>query len=1032
MDLAFSLLILWALLFLPAGLVIHSLVLGKAARERALPLAPITGIAAAFVLLSFFGRLGVKAGQQPVIWGVLLLSLVCVLAIWRLKIVWWSKEFGGALALLVLALMLVQMPVVGQDGDGPLGYGTVANPVSEVAAIDAAVGGETANQQVARSAGKDASERPIAFEQFSALTVGIGTKATGVDDSWSAYSLHSAITGVLAALVSLPLFAFARARGMKWLGLIFLVLVGVLTPYTFLALANGSGAAIASIPMFGAAVFTLLVTKRDRGWWALAMLFGAALAVSAGALAIIPLLIMGVVWMFVRATTYEHLAQADTPVGTVRALFLGLFSAALASFSVAYTLRSGELLAWPKLHTTMLGALRSWPFAWLDTNLATAGPIGRIETAVWLVGPALLVVAAVHGVIRNERRELAVLAGSALAAVIAVVIGLIETDAGIRLFEYTVLLVSPFLAALAVRAVTLARDKAEDVTERGKVTYVVSWLPAIFATCFVVISLAATSVTGARMVHAPALMQASIEPGNAIIAGGDPWLAFIVNGERVPGGYADSDVLASKAGKDHIALSEWDTLVLANSPLGSDPPTRFAENTSLDSYQARLFYDKLTHPTAASSDLVLNSEIMMQRRFRSAAAERAAVDSGSTKRERKEENDAAVKGKNIPTAIALRHDPLEGVGERITPEKPAGLLLPDSDISGCDSRSTSIIEACNPSHPLVAKGCTKNDVRAARSYIDGVKPEQVRAGQPLTRVPEGSEVLEISADDDLSINPPLLGVQCFDVSVDALSRSLMLHVRNIGLILPPEDADIAKKQKWSTERFGPGGVAGGVRLKTSTANARIEYGPGRLSVGSFDVTVEGSFGAGVTLQGLVPQVMSSSGDVVDGKQPPLAFLRGAANGFGMITRDAALAGSATLENTSGTDIELGRVFARPRDIPASCNIALGIRQGERRELRLESEDAAAGSRIQRPGVTVVITDVNGSGKDRTARVAVGSYLAYGGMPRYLLLDWVEQYAAPFEVEGCSGEQRTEQGIQAPTSKDVLVNRGSLQVFGRAG
>ena len=99
----------------------------------------------------------------------------------------------------------------------------------------------------------------------------------------------------------------------------------------------------------------------------------------------------------------------------------------------------------------------SWPFAWLDSDLSAAGPDGPVETAIWLIGPALLVVAVIYAVVRNERRELGVLVG-AIARRGRGDRGRLPTTAGIRLYEFTMLSVSPFLAALAIRAVALARE----------------------------------------------------------------------------------------------------------------------------------------------------------------------------------------------------------------------------------------------------------------------------------------------------------------------------------------------------------------------------------------------------------------------------------------------------------------------------------------------------------------------------------------------------------------------------------------------
>lgn len=1030
MDLALVLLVLWALLFLPIGLAVHGLVLGAAARDRALPLAPITGIALALLALSLLARMGFDAGDSWVAWSFVVAAIACGVVVWRCKLPWRSRELIASSLLLLLAVLLVQLPVVGASGDGPLGYGTAANPVEEVASIDAAVGGSAADRDVARNARSAAKDRPVAFEQFAALTVAIGSSDSDNDNdaSWSAYSLHAPITGMLAALVALPLFAFARARGVRWFGLVFLVPVGVLAPYTFLGLANGSGAAIATVPLLAAAVFSLLVTRRDRGWWSLAMLFGSAIAVTGGALAVLPLLTIGIAWMLLRATTYEHLAQADVPLGRVRALAPGVVAAVMACIGVVTTLSSGELLAWPKLHATVFNAARSWPFAWLDTDLSTAGPTSGVETAIWLAGPALLIIAAIHGVIRNERRELAVLIGAVAAAGAGLLATTFERDAGIRLYEYSILVVSPLLAALAVRGVALARENAESSESRSRLARIAGWGPVLLAVGFVLLSLASTSVTGSRMVHAPALESASIESGTAIVAGGDPWLAFRVDGERVPGGFADADALTTRRTPTGLPLAPWDTVVLANSPLGSDPTSRFAEDEALDSYQARLFYDRRQHPDAGQSQ-VIRGELNAQINYTAVAERNENKRAGSSDSEQVAAEAEAATAKDPKPAVPLVHTPVEGANTSISPDRPAGLLLPEGDVPGCgiDDKAQVETSRCEPRSPVLGTDCTRQDVRAARSPLAVSGAAKTRNADLPEAVPAGSGVLTVAADPSAGRLPTLIGVQCFDVAIEADARVLQLHLRNIGLILAPEDARASgPKGAWETvSSSGGGGVDGGVLRRTATSNAALSYGGGRISGPSFDITAEGSFGAGVTLEsdvgasvitGAPTDAQSSGGAALD-------ELRGTANGFGMVVRGQLLNGSAVLRNSSGTDVEFGRLFARPRDIPPSCDVLMGIKTGEQRELRIESVDNVTNDPIQRPGVTVTVVEAQGSKLNRTARVVVGSYLAYAGLPRYLLVDWTEQFGTPASARGCDGEIHTERGTDPPDGASLALQAG---------
>ena len=54
--------------------MLHWLVLGPGARVRALPLAPVTGIAFAIVVLAALGRFGIDAGESWVALAFLALS----------------------------------------------------------------------------------------------------------------------------------------------------------------------------------------------------------------------------------------------------------------------------------------------------------------------------------------------------------------------------------------------------------------------------------------------------------------------------------------------------------------------------------------------------------------------------------------------------------------------------------------------------------------------------------------------------------------------------------------------------------------------------------------------------------------------------------------------------------------------------------------------------------------------------------------------------------------------------------------------
>lgn len=1059
MDLALAVLLLWGLLFVPLGIVLHWLVLGEGSRVRALPLAPVTGIAVAVLVLSALGRFGIGAGAAWIPWTFIAVSLACVVVIWRAEVPWRSRELVGAGFLLLLAVILVQLPVVGEEGDGPLG--TVADPVAEVAAIDAAAGGPAARLGIGDVAEQTRDERAIGFEQFAGLTVAVGLDEQPEDArtaTWTAYGLHAPITGMLAALVTLPLFAFARARGVRWLGLVVLVPLGVVAPAVFLALANGEGAAIASVPFTTAAVFSLLVTRRDRGWWSLLVLFGAAVAATAGPLALLPLLAIGVAWMLLRSDTYEHLSQHDTPVPPMRSLVATAIAATLGAIAVLPVVaRAGELLSWAPLHERLVDAVRSWPFAWLDSDLTVAGPRGPLETAIWLIGPALLLVAAIYAVVRNERRELGVLVGAVAAALVAAVAGLAEEQAGIRLFEFTMLSLSPFLAALAVRAVALARENADE-PEQGRLA---GTGPTLLVLAFVVLSFAATTVTGTRMVHAPAVAIAATGTGDGdegrttLVAAGDPWLTFVVDGERVEGGYADADDVSEEGNglsSKGVRTTGYDQVVFSSSPLASDPALRYLEQSDLDEYQVRLFRDRTNLLDPPTADLTVDSARLAQRARTETAdrpgaeregaggtagapqdapaedrapADPAAVEEAAARARAESERALA------PFIVAQAHTPVEGDDGPTPPDRPAGRLVPDGDVIGCAPDRDLLREpTCEPEEPLRGEGCTDDDVAAARAPDD-----RDRAGR-ANRSTARAQVLTIEPDQQLPRRPTMLGVQCFDVELASDSSVLLVHLRDVGLVLPPERARTGRGD-WDSEREegrngGSEGIGGGTRRTTSDLGATLEFGAGRLAAGlQYDVVLEGSFGAGVQLSSGFVVAEDTTGEPDQLPAAELGTLRDAADGFSSILRGVPLQGNVVVENRAGTDISIGRLFARPRDLPRSCDVPIAIDGGQQRELRLDVPSVDGSGSVERPGLTVSIVDVTEVDGVRTARVAVGSYLTRSGLPRYVLVDWTQQYEDVLRVEGCDGVTYTEGGRSRPTDQVTATPRLLEQALGDA-
>jgi hypothetical protein len=252
---------------------------------------------------------------------------------------------------------------------------------------------------------------------------------------------------------------------------------------------------------------------------------------------------------------------------------------------------------------------------------------------------------------------------------------------------------------------------------------------------------------------------------------------------------------------------------------------------------------------------------------------------------------------------------------------------------------------------------------------------------------------------------------------------LLVHLRDIGLILAPEQAaPHGGHGAWSTTHEtgrvgGSGGVRGGTRRATSKLGASLAYGAGRL-IGNHDLVLEGAFGAGVDVAS-DSQLFEGADTNAASRIPAtrLITLRGSADGFSQIVRSVSLNGVVTVTNGAGTAVELGRLFARPRDLPPSCDMPIALAPTAQREMRVDVKPVDGGATIERPGLTVAVVGVRGTGGSRVARIAVGSYLSRSGLPRYTLVDWTEQYDDTLAVEGCDGLTYTERGA-APVADSV--------------
>lgn len=1057
MDVALALLILWGLLFTPPALVVHGIVLGEGARRRALPLAPLTGIALAALAFGVLHTAGIRPGASGVQVGVVAASVASVVAVRLLRLPWRSRELLGAALLVVLAAALLQIGVLGGAASGPLGYGAGrtgdVGPVEEVATIEGAALGPARGLATVRRAMDDAEERNVAYELFAGFTVGLGqdgAAATATDrldsgERWSAYSLDSAIGGLLAGLVILPLFAFARARGVRWFGLLLLVPLGALAPWTYLALGSGQTAAAASVPFVAACAFCLLVTGRDRGWWALAVLHGAAAVALAGPFVLVPLACLGGAWAVLRATTYEHLSATDRPVGAATPIVASVVAIVALVVSSGRAALTDPPLRWERLHDSLLDAIVAWPFAWIDERLEVVGPATPVEYAAWSIGPALLLIATTYAVVRNERRELAVLAGCVASIFVGMVLSLINRAEGIALVEYTWLATSPLLAALAIRAVALARAAAaERAAARadgpiragqpgrtahrgrypGRVAARLARLgPTLLVLAFAVLSLAATTATGTRMVHAPSFSNIDVESGRTLIAAGDPWLAFVLDGEAVADGPVDADQLTApdpKGSLESLTSGSYDRVVVSSSPIWSDPPLSYRSSPALDAYAARLFVGGETEISALGTSASLGEQ---------------------RTRLTRDDPDAPTRDPGTPPP-PLAHLPVEA-GSPSGPGDAAGILLPDAEIEGCALAGTDPTSdgppggaACTPDAPQVGGDCSAREAAALeRRVARGTAPRSSSASnraRPPANNPLATRTQRLRLEDDdefVPLRPPLLAVACWSVPLETRAHALVVHVRDVGLMLGPRGGGARRSGGWTVT-----GSGADTRLEGGRRGATVTYGGGSLE-GTFDLVLEGTFGAGVAIE-------STGLPASSGSMRQSVLLGPSAGGMGPLLRNESAVGGVVVRNDRGTQVSLGRLFARPADLPESCDLPVRLAPGALAEVRTETT-GITGDRIDRPGLAVMVTGIEQRAGLRHARVVAGTWLSHDGAPRTALIDWTEQYPGRVSVLGCdtqpvsagpaparAAERPAEDDPEAPPTEPT-GEPGPARAFGQA-
>jgi hypothetical protein len=939
-----GILLLWLILFVPLGLAAHAVVLGAGARLQAAVIAPVSGLAIGVIGLGIFDQLGLHPGHSVVLGCVLGAAVVAAVAVWRRAGSWRSRALLWAAAAVVTLAVAVQAAVFETPTSGPLGYGAATDPIAQIATIDTLVGGASTVDPAVRMAAGDIEDRPLGFERLAAFTVAMGADSGAARNDWVAYTLHAVIMGLVTVLMALPLLLLARVRRLGALGTMAVLACGVTSPIALVAVGRSRGELLASALFVVTAVVATVLTRRDRGWGALAALHAGAAITVGGIPVLLPIGVAAAVMWQSRHRISEHRSEDDEPVSRVRLLSFGavIGVASMVAAGAGAAVFAGSDAS--PLHLSVGDAVRAWPVTWLGPGGDLAVPRGGADIALLILGGAVM--ALVMWIIAGFRlyREMALFAASFVLLGAGLVWHGVDPSSGLALVSVGWMVAFPLLAVIIVSVYRQMHERREEAAGSSRWSSVG---PGALLVLLLIFSVAASVTSGSRFVHGPGWGAGTGLGRDTLLAVDDPWLAYLVRGTVVdaPGPVIDADLLTQPRNPwidASIVYERPPQIVVGASPFQSDPPGGYEERANIVG----------------------------------ASAVRVFVDESRGERARRGSADAAPG----PVAPPRRHDPVERGVEPdlrggVSGEAVGGLVVPGTEFRSCGTQAQG---SCVVPDPATVGRCSAADVEAVRLAAQ-------RSGS-LGRV-----------------NEPLLGVGCWTVELDDATRTLQVHTRDIGVVIPAFSAKLNEDAQWQRERGAIGSsILGGDWLTTSTRGAAATYGDKRL-FGTFDVSLESRQVADIELA-----TASGPDAIATSLQPGI-------DTWSRVLRSVGIAGALQARNSSGTQLSLGRMVVRPQGQDPACDVYVPAREGSS---TLLNQPVASSSSAQLPGdamsgrdsdvalpaLVVVVTKIERAtaGAQRVATIAAGNFQQWNNMPRQVMFDWTAQHGADVSGRACFG------------------------------
>lgn len=958
---ALTLLIVLTVLCGPIAVWIHTAVLGAAARKQAIPLLPLTGIAVLIVSLGVARQSGLDFASN---YGVYSLGVVTVIAICALVVrrqEWMSRDFGIGSVWLLAVMLFVAAPFGDGERVAVPAYGTDRAPVEQITAIRAAMSPTIRECKLGRAGATSDKvscppiyaaayavdqDQPNAFTSLAAFVGSISPT------DWTEYTAFSLLSIVLGSLVALPLFLLARWRGVRNRGLLLLMATGALAPPLILAAAVANAAGVAAVPFATASILSLLLGRRDRGWYALSVLFGSAVWLLVGVAGIVPLVAIAIVWLLTVRHAAEHLKYTDVPVEQFRPLSVSILVVFATVFGAARALEQGNLSSWTPMFDELYQALMIWPFSWMGTNLQPHTPTGAVEILIWACGIILVGIAALYAVVRSERRERSIVVGVLVSLVVGSAVYAIDSQTDV--VELTLLLCAPVLSFMALRAIGIARTEVSSAKalEGRRKWHFRGVVPALLGATFVLMSVAAVQASSGRFLLTPDLSAATPEPAASVLLDAPiPWLQIFVNGVPHPIGDLDDYVLPTGDISVPGLPTSPDQLWMDSNPFASDPSRMYTNdeaNQIAVSRYSRRFLD-VTEPSPGGSAAVIDPA-------------REPADS---------------------------HTPAEG---KMGPDWVGGLLVPPHErvcvngmICGDVAEASSSRAAAkntfstNSSQSTIGD-CTKEEVRSAQVAL-GVPSN---AGKAPKRTPADAASSTSIDSAPLVTQADTAGVACWDVELQESAKWLLVHVKDIGVILEPTPEALEPRDGWSAAASG--------MLRTSRRNTVLRYGITTVN-GSFDLTMEGKFGAETGI--------ATSRELGANSAQMLATIPEGYGRWSPIFRNMALAGNLHVHNTGGSRVEVGWIVLRPSAEELSCDFMVPVPKPDEPIADVYRQSSSNIAAESGSATVLIVRTRTGKNGIRTARLLFGNGLRMSSYPSRKLVDYTEQFTGKQAPDLCS-------------------------------